>query len=337
MAKLSYTDTNGDGTIDVSSNPLTNEIVEESNYYPFGLKHKGYNNAQNTGIGNSTAQKFGYNGKEFQDELGLNLFDYHARLFDPAIGKFITMDPHAEKYARLTPYNYVYNNPVNAIDPDGKDGILIVFPDYKVDTESFLGRQPLGHAGVLLIDNKTGTTKYYEYGRYATKDGTKGRVRRVTIPDVVIGKDGKPTAASLKKVMAAISKKSGHGGRIEGAYTKGDFKTMNEFAQGLLKESNPGNDEYDKDRDPYNLFTNNCGTFACDVLKSDKINKALAPWIFNPTPSNVAEEYQDEFDSVSYDSKTGIVTYKVNKKYFKKYLKLLQQQQEKKKKEENND
>lgn len=187
-----------------------------------------------------------YNGKEIEKSLGINLLDYHARQLDPALGRFTSIDPHADRYARLTPYNYVYNNPVNAIDPDGKDGILIVFPDYQVDTETRLGRMPLGHAGVLLIDNKTGRTKYYEYGRYATKDGTKGRVRRVTIPDVVMGKDGKPTAASLKKVMAAISKNSGHGGRIEGAYVKGDFDVMNKYAQKKLKESNPEYNEYDR-------------------------------------------------------------------------------------------
>lgn len=304
--------------------------------YPFGLKHKGYNNVVSSNS-NSVASKFKYNGKELEDELGLNLYDYHARKFDPALGRFMTIDPHADRYARLTPYNYVYNNPVNGIDPDGRDGILIVFPDYKVDTESRFGKQPLGHAGVLLIDNKTGTTKYYEYGRYATKDGTKGRVRKVTIPDVIIGEDGKPTAASLKKVMAAISKRSGQGGRIEGAYTKGDFKTMNDFAQALLKESNPGNKEYKKDRDPYDLFDNNCGTFACNVLKSDKINDALSPWIVIPTPDNMAEEYQDEFDSVSYNPETGTVKYTVNKKYHKKYLDLLKKQIEEKKKEENQD
>ena len=327
--RLNYKD------ISTTSTPIL-EIIEENNYYPFGLKHKGYNDVVSANV-NSQASKYKYNGKELNDELGLNLYDYHARLFDPATARFTTMDPHAEKYARLTPYNYVYNNPVNAIDPNGKDGILIVFPDYKVDTESRFGKQPLGHAGVLLIDNKTGTTKYYEYGRYPTKDGTKGRVRRVTIPDVIIGEDGKPTAASLKKVMNAISKRSGQGGRIEAAYTKGDFKTMNDYAQAMLKRTNPGNEEYDKDRDPYDLFSNNCGTFACDVLNTDEINDALSPWIIIPTPDNMAEEYQDEFDSVSFNPETNTLKYTVNEKYYDKYLKLLKKQQEESKKEEQND
>ena len=57
--RLSYSDTNNDGVITASSDPGTNEIIEESNYYPFGLKMRGYNNVI-TASGNSTAQKFKY-------------------------------------------------------------------------------------------------------------------------------------------------------------------------------------------------------------------------------------------------------------------------------------
>lgn len=93
-------------------------IVEENNYYPFGLKQLGYNNVVNS-IGNSRAQKYKYNGKEFQDELGLNLYDYGARNYDATIGRWMNIDPMAEERNWLSPYNYVQNNPVFKIDPDG--------------------------------------------------------------------------------------------------------------------------------------------------------------------------------------------------------------------------
>jgi uncharacterized protein RhaS with RHS repeats len=243
-------------------------------------------------------------------------------MYDPALGRWGSVDAMASKYMDYSPYNYVYNNPTNAIDPNGKDGILIVFPDYKIDTETRMGRVGgLGHAGVLLIDNKTGLTKYYEYGRYPTADGTKGVVRTYAIPNVVMGNDGKPTSKSLDKVLKAISKQSGQGGRIEGAYVKSDnFKTMADYAEQKYKESNPEFKEYDKDRDSYTLTGNNCATFACDVLNQDKEVDEKTPGYFVPTPTNIVEKYQNVFDKVTYDPKTGAATYTVNKQYYQQIL-----------------
>lgn len=89
-------------------------IQEESNYYPFGLKQEGYNNVK-IGIEN----KYKYNGKELQDELGLNMYDYGFRNYDPALGRWMNIDPLAEVSRRWSPYTYAYDNPVLLIDVDG--------------------------------------------------------------------------------------------------------------------------------------------------------------------------------------------------------------------------
>src|SRR5690606_1784886 len=112
--RLSYADIDGSETIDSAS-----EILEENNYYPFGLKHQGYNEIANNNR-SEAAEKYKYSGKEWNDELGLDLYDFHARNYDPAIGRWLNIDPLAEKAPGWTPYNYTMNNPINLIDPDGR-------------------------------------------------------------------------------------------------------------------------------------------------------------------------------------------------------------------------
>nr|WP_321233042.1 RHS repeat-associated core domain-containing protein [uncultured Psychroserpens sp.] len=87
-------------------------------YYPFGLKHKGYNNNVSANV-NSAARKFMFGGKEFGEELGLDWYDVSARNYDPALGRWMNLDPLAEKMRRHSPYNYAFNNPIYFIDYDG--------------------------------------------------------------------------------------------------------------------------------------------------------------------------------------------------------------------------
>ena len=115
--RLSYSDKNNDGFITAST-----EIVEENNYYPFGLKQKGYN----ANI-NGRHHKYMFGGKEQQDELGLNWYDITARNYDPALGRWMNIDPLAERRNWLTPYNFVQNNPILRIDPTG------LLDDYGLD------------------------------------------------------------------------------------------------------------------------------------------------------------------------------------------------------------
>jgi RHS repeat-associated protein len=103
----------------VKGNLSRTTIVEESNYYPFGLKHKGYNNVTSSN-GNSTAQKFGFGGKELSEELGLNTMDFGARNYDASLGRWMNIDPLAEVMESESPFNYGYNNPIYYRDYDGR-------------------------------------------------------------------------------------------------------------------------------------------------------------------------------------------------------------------------
>lgn len=111
--RLSYSDSDLNGAI----NP-TAEIIEESNYYPFGLQQKGYNYNVSPS-GNALAQKFGYNGKELEESLGANWLEYGARNFDPSIGRFINIDRYAESFMPISTYQYGANNPISYMDYNG--------------------------------------------------------------------------------------------------------------------------------------------------------------------------------------------------------------------------
>ncbi len=106
--RLSYKDANKDGSI------TQNEIVQEKNYYPFGLTHKGYNE-----VLRGRNHTFGFTNKEEQDEIGLGWIDITARNYDPALGRWMNLDPLAEQMRRHSPYNYGFDNPIYFMDPDG--------------------------------------------------------------------------------------------------------------------------------------------------------------------------------------------------------------------------
>jgi RHS repeat-associated protein len=109
-------DLNNNNVLDIASN----EIINQNDYYPFGLT------MSKTGLANNSSTpdtKYQYNGKEYNSDLGLNLLDYHARWYDPTVARFTTVDPLAESTINLSTYNYCLNNPVIFIDPDGMKAV----------------------------------------------------------------------------------------------------------------------------------------------------------------------------------------------------------------------
>ncbi|MFV0326925.1 MAG: RHS repeat-associated core domain-containing protein, partial [Bacteroides xylanisolvens] len=92
-------------------------VIQKNHYYPFGTAF-----AEGTAT-EQGKQPYKYNGKELDQMHGLNLYDYSARYYESAIGRFTTVDPLAEKYYSISPYVYVGNNPIIRTDPTGMDWV----------------------------------------------------------------------------------------------------------------------------------------------------------------------------------------------------------------------
>jgi len=86
---------------------------------------------------------------------GLDTYDYGARGYYAASGRFTSIDPHAEKYYSISPYSYCAGNPINRIDIDGRDIIILKNPE---------GAHGAGHAAVLIGNEKNGWTLYSKNG-----------------------------------------------------------------------------------------------------------------------------------------------------------------------------
>lgn len=68
--------------------------------------------------------RYGFNGKENDNDIAIDNYDFGERIYDGRLSRWLSIDPLQSKYPELTPYNFVADCPITAIDPDGK---LIIF------------------------------------------------------------------------------------------------------------------------------------------------------------------------------------------------------------------
>ncbi|WP_131797279.1 RHS repeat-associated core domain-containing protein, partial [Chryseobacterium kwangjuense] len=155
-----YTDHLGNTRLSYFKNGAGAEIIEESNYYPFGLKHEGYNV-----LGGNPAYKYKYNGKELQET---GMYDYGARFYMADLGRWGVIDPLAEQYRRHSTYNYAVNNPIRFIDPDGR-GVNDVVITGDLKDKAFKQLQSKTTNLDLKIDKNGKVTGSVKEGATATK------------------------------------------------------------------------------------------------------------------------------------------------------------------------
>ncbi len=131
-------------------------VEQENHYYPSGTLIMGSKFTQDI----TSNQRYRFGGKELDRMYGLDWYDFGARMYDPLLYRWMTMDPLCEKYYDISPYVYCNNDPINIFDPNGMDqyeinGLGTVVNIIKDDEKDAFYRV-----------NKTEDGTYYRTGAY---------------------------------------------------------------------------------------------------------------------------------------------------------------------------
>ena len=90
------------------------DFISYTGYYPFGMKMPGRSL-------NAGDYRYGFNGmeKDQSGEFGGLTYTTEFRQYDPRIGRWLSLDPMMSRFADQSPYNFVFNQPINSVDING--------------------------------------------------------------------------------------------------------------------------------------------------------------------------------------------------------------------------
>ena len=249
--RLSYTDD--------PSNPGTPTIIEESNYYPFGLEHKGYNGSINGRENNYQT----YLGQEINKELGLDWLSFRHRNYMPEIGRFFGVDPVAGDYVNISPYQFAHNNPVWKIELEGLEGQERQgFDVINAPPSGQSGQNPSAHLPLPIGDQTSGTTsgdkntrKLVAIQKHQVVTGYPGQAMEEAVTSgiqwlgsKITGDDvSEETAGNVElgiDILVTITSKGKKGGNLlERLFKSGDDIVENKVKKSNIKNAKPDRPE----------------------------------------------------------------------------------------------
>lgn len=180
--------------------------------------------------------------------------------------RWISVDPLAKKFPSHSPYNFVTNNPINAIDPDGRDVIFLI------DKQ---GAGNNGHMGMLFQDSKGA---WYHFSQGAAEQGStsgmvsnNGYVGGIMVQPMLT-KNSAGQIVQMTKEQAIAMVKSG---QVDGnAYdTDITLKTTQEQDDKIYSNALNLQKAYENKSEKYRLLSNNCVDACQDAVQGDKGSK----------------------------------------------------------------
>ncbi len=255
---------------------LDGEVVQHIEYVPFGevfLEER--NNTWNT--------PFLFNGKELDEETGL--YYYGARYYNPRISLWYGVDPLAEKYPSMSPYNYCANNPVMFIDPDGRD-VIIVF------------NKSNGKLAITDLDHyqkglpvKIVSAKDYVQGGIRNSEGKLTHNQILVMKNVFTG--GKATNGVVERDPKRPQQKPIPNGTYDLSNNDADTKHTGWFRVDKQDEKryNDKDDATGRSGFRFHLGTESWGCITCDISEGDRKEEwNVVNEILNNTSTTTAPE-----------------------------------------------
>ena len=248
------TDHQGNVRVVVSENATVKQV---NHYYPYGGLM-----AESTG---GDVQRYKYNGKELDRMHGLDWYDHGARHNDAAIGRWHSMDEKCEKYYDVSPYAYCMDNPINRIDPDGRDTYL-----YARQLNAFLPMS-LGVHTFIVVNILGKEPQYFSYGPSGKYLGTLTRTYYKDDIDIYTHAD--------KTLQYEAIKITPPEGMSEIEFDNNVIKAANSFYE-------DSNVRYDILSPSGSLDTGNCNSSTSTLLNKAGISKEKIDEIKENIPGN---------------------------------------------------
>lgn len=253
---------------------LTHEhspLLEENHYYPFGLSIAAISSKS---IG-KTPNRYGYNGKEKQSrELGrkggLEWYDYGARMYDPQIGRWHSPDPSASSYNWISPYNYGFNNPLQVIDPTGRDGIVTGSGS---QSDPYVVKANYYYYGMNDDQKKSFLAAIKEYNNGGKARAIKTKEGTVYVKFDLGAKEATDKADAKKQAGDDVVKKDGVDISFGNTVTVGNVKGKDGVAdENTYGQANNREITLD-DQDLVNLSENAPGASLADIRRGNAIHE----------------------------------------------------------------